>query len=77
MRDPAERHSPMEGQDHSRNSKHARTCPAIPVIAGWEYALETMIQEARGKKTCSWQVEGDEETGGGDFGDGDITLRRV
>ena len=47
------------------------------VIAGWEYALETMIQEAREKKTCSWQLEGDEETGGGDFGNGDITLRRV
>ena len=47
------------------------------VVAGWEYALETMIQEARGKKTCSWQIEGTEKTGGGDFGDGDISLRRV
>ena len=47
------------------------------VIAGWEYALETMIQEARGKKTCSWQLEGNADSRGGDFGDGDISLRRV
>jgi len=46
------------------------------IIAAWEYALETMIQQARGKKTCAWQIEGVEETGG-DFGDGDISLRRV
>jgi hypothetical protein len=50
---------------------------ALQIIAAWEYALETMILQARSKKTCSWQIEGMEETGGSDFGDGDITLRRV
>jgi atypical dual specificity phosphatase len=50
---------------------------ALQIIAAWEYSLETMIQQARSKKTCSWQIDGVEETGGGDFGEGDITLRRV
>jgi hypothetical protein len=61
-----------------RELQHTREdIQSSQVIAGWEYSLETIIQEARGKKTCSWQMEGDEGTGGGDFGDGDITLRRV
>jgi hypothetical protein len=47
------------------------------IVAAWEYALDTMIQEARSRKTCSWEVEGIEATGEGDFGGGDITLRRV
>lgn len=41
------------------------------------YALETIIQQAVGKQTCTWTVEGLEDTGEGDLGGGDITLRRV
>lgn len=51
--------------------------PASQIIAAWEYALNTMIQEAHSKKTCSWRIEGIEENGESDYGDGDITLRRV
>ena len=47
------------------------------IFAAWEYALDTMIQAATSKKTCSWQIEGMEDTGDGDLGGGDITLRRV
>ena len=47
------------------------------IFAAWEYALDTMLQTASSKTTCSWFVEGNEETGEGDYGDGDITLRRV
>jgi hypothetical protein len=50
---------------------------ASRIFAAWQYSLDTMIQVASGKKTCSWQVEGLEESGDGDYGDGDITLRRV
>lgn len=46
------------------------------IFAAWLYALDTMLQEAATKKTCSWKMQGAEHTGG-DFGDGDITLRRV
>ena len=47
------------------------------IFAAWEYALDTMIQAATSKKTCSWQIEGMEDTGDGDLGGGGITLRRV
>ena len=47
------------------------------VMAAWQYALDTMIQQAAGKQTCSWQVEHLEDTDEGDYGDGDISLRRV
>jgi hypothetical protein len=50
---------------------------ASKIFAAWEYALDTMIQAAASKKTCSWQIEGMEDTGDGDLGGGDITLRRV
>lgn len=50
---------------------------ASQVVAAWEYSLDTMIQAASSRKTCSWKVEGIEEPGGGDDGDGNITLRRV
>ncbi len=49
---------------------------APQIFAAWEYALDTMIQQASSKVTCSWRVEGIEDPGG-DYGDGDITLRRV
>jgi hypothetical protein len=47
------------------------------IFAAWEYSLETMTQQAAGKQTCAWTVEGLEDTGEGDFGGDDITLRRV
>jgi hypothetical protein len=47
------------------------------ILAAWQYALETMIQEARTKKTCSWRIEGQEETGVSDSSGGNITLRRA
>jgi hypothetical protein len=50
---------------------------ASRIVAAWEYTLETIIQQADGKQTCSWTVEGIEDAGEGDFGDGDVTLRRV
>jgi hypothetical protein len=36
-----------------------------------------MIQEARSRKTCSWIVEGVDDTVIDDSDGGDITLRRV
>jgi len=50
---------------------------ASQIAAAWDYALETIIQQAVGKEACTWTVEGLEDTGEGDFGGGDITLRRV
>jgi hypothetical protein len=50
---------------------------AAQVFAAWEYALETILQQATGKQTCAWTVAGVENIGDGDFGGGDITLRRV
>lgn len=48
------------------------------VFDAWLYALDTMIQQASGKQTCSWFVEGLERPDKDDFGDGgEITLRRV
>ena len=45
------------------------------IIAAWLYALDTMIQQAECRKTCSWMVDGGEDTFGSD--DGDVSLRRV
>ena len=50
---------------------------ANQIFAAWQYALDTMIQSASSKKTCSWKVEAVEDASKGDFGDGDISLRRV
>jgi hypothetical protein len=50
---------------------------ASQIYAAWMYALETMIQQASTKKTCSWYVEGIEQADEDDSGGGDITLRRV
>ncbi len=47
------------------------------VYAAWQYALDTMLQVSASKKTCSWKVEDLGDSGDSDFGDGDITLRRV
>ena len=47
------------------------------ILAGWKYALETMIQEASSKTTCSWTVEGGREPEDEGSDGGDIALRRV
>lgn len=47
------------------------------IISAWIYALDTMLQEARSRKTCSWIVEGIDSATGESWDGGDITLRRV
>jgi hypothetical protein len=47
------------------------------ILAAWMYSLDTMILEARGRKTCSWIVEGTEEAPLSALDDGDVTLRSV
>ena len=47
------------------------------ILAGWVYALETILQQAAGKATCSWRVEGSDDPGADPDPGGDITLRRV
>jgi hypothetical protein len=49
----------------------------LRVMAAWQYALDTMVQQASSRETCSWHVEGVEDAGEDNYGDGDITLRRV
>ena len=46
------------------------------IIAAWEYSLETMISQARSKKTCSWTIDDYEPTGDDDLGGGDITFHQ-
>ena len=49
----------------------------MQVYGAWMYSLETMIQEAKKRKTCAWFVEGAEDYGS-EFGDGgEVRLRRV
>ena len=51
---------------------------ATRVFDAWLYALDTMMQQAVSKQTCSWLVEGVEQSDGDDSGDGgEITMRRV
>ena len=51
---------------------------ATQIYAAWIYALDTMIEQAAGRPTCSWQVEGLEQADDHDSdGGGEITLRRV
>jgi len=50
---------------------------ASRIVAAWDYALDTMAQQASSKETCSWVVEGTVDDSGSDYGGGDITLRRV
>jgi hypothetical protein len=47
------------------------------VVAAWLYALDTMIQQASSSKTCHWRMESAEARGGDDFGEGEVSLRRV
>jgi hypothetical protein len=46
------------------------------ILAAWMYSLDTMMLEARSKKTCSWTVERTEDARLNDLEDGDIALRR-
>ncbi len=50
---------------------------SLQILGAWLYALDTMIQKAHVKKTCSWIVEGAEDPRIDDSDGGDITLRRV
>ena len=50
---------------------------AARIVAAWEYSLDTMIQGAASSRTCSWRIEGGVDSGEGDYGDADITLRRL
>jgi len=47
------------------------------VLAAWKYSLDTMMQQASAKQTRSWKLDGIEDDAEGDYGDDDITLRRV
>jgi len=47
------------------------------ILEAWTYALETMIQAAHTRDTCSWITEGAEDFPTDDACGGDITLRRV
>lgn len=57
-------------------TRELNDAPAATILGAWKYALDTMIQEARGKQTCSWKIEGVEELSGYDEGGGDISLKR-
>jgi len=51
---------------------------AIQVYGAWIYSLDTMLQQAAGRQTCTWFVEGLQRPDEDDFGDGgEISLRRV
>ena len=47
------------------------------IHTAWLYALDTMAENAAGAQSCSWEVEGADDTPGGFDSGGDITLRRV
>ena len=47
------------------------------IHAAWLYALDTIIENAAGAQTCSWDVEGSDDAPDGFDSGGDITLRRV
>ncbi len=47
------------------------------IVSAWIYTLETMVQVAQSKKTCSWIVEGANQTTEEHLEGGDISLRRV
>ena len=51
--------------------------PPATIHAAWLYALDTIIENASGAQTCSWDVEGADDAPGGFDSGGDITLRRV
>ena len=47
------------------------------ILGAWFYALDTMVQQAESRETCSWTVEGVDDGDVFDGSDGgDVTLRR-
>jgi hypothetical protein len=51
--------------------------PPAQILAGWIYSLDTMILEARSKKTCQWTVEGAKDAPLHDMDQGGIRLKYV
>ena len=51
--------------------------PPATIHTAWLYALDTMLENAANAQTCSWDVQGADDTPGGFDSGGDITLRRV
>jgi hypothetical protein len=47
------------------------------IFGAWIYALDTMIQAAKTNQTCSWTIEGSEDTTDDGSAGGEIGLRRV
>lgn len=48
------------------------------LLNGWIYSLDTMIQQASDRETCSWMIDGKSTSDGEDCSDGgEVTLRRV
>jgi len=68
MRNAADSDSPAKRRTPPPTEKNREDRQASQMIAAWEYSLDTMVQEARSRKTCSWRIEGVEETGGGNYG---------
>jgi len=50
---------------------------AAQIVNAWLYALDTMMQVAATRKTCSWGIAGTENAVIDDSDGGDVTLRRV
>jgi hypothetical protein len=50
---------------------------ARTLVGAQLYSLDTMIQQASTAKTCAWHVEGTEDELASDYGDGDVSLRRI
>jgi hypothetical protein len=73
------RDSVVEHKDHIASElrrSHGDNQPS-QILEAWMYALDTMLEEARTSKTCTWIVEGTENVVIDDSDGGDITLRRV
>jgi hypothetical protein len=51
--------------------------PPATIHTAWLYALDTMVENALSAQTCSWEVEGADDTPGGFDSGGVIALRRV
>jgi len=47
------------------------------ILAAWKYSLDTIIQEARGRKTCSWTISGAEGAPLHAQADEEVKLKRV
>jgi hypothetical protein len=47
------------------------------IYAAWIYALDTMMQQAASTQTCSWIIDGLEQSDDDDSGGGEIALHRA